>query len=157
MRIGFHGIENIARESVQEGLGRGPEFLRMHQIQRFGWLQAFNRLEAGGKARQGVETGGWSVHGLPFGALRTAEQEKRGRGSGPFWRQFCEAYCAGGGAGGAPIGAMRPRPISGPRGPPIMPIIMRWPIMRCPIMPRAICRRPIPWLSSVRCCGLREL
>ena len=65
MGIGLHGIEHVAGKAVQELLGGGGEFFGMHQIERLGRLQAFDRLQGGGKARQGVETDG-RVHAPAF-------------------------------------------------------------------------------------------
>ena len=75
VRIGLHRIKHVAGKPVEELPRGGGELVGMHQIKRFGWLEAFNRLQRGGETRQGVETGR-CVHGSPFAALLCGARKK---------------------------------------------------------------------------------
>lgn len=59
--IGLHRIKHVAGKAVEKLPGRGGEFLRADQIERFARLQAFDRFLDRGVARQRVDADG-SVH-----------------------------------------------------------------------------------------------
>ena len=78
MGIGLHGIEHIAGKAVQELLGGGGEFFRMHQIQRLGRLQAFDRLQRRWQSAAGRRSAAGAFIGLGvLGQGGPLAQEKR--------------------------------------------------------------------------------
>ena len=79
MRVGLRRIQNVTVKAVQELLGDAREFFRMHQIQRFGWLQAFDCFQRRSKARQIVETG-VRVHQRVLGLWAANRNKKRRQG-----------------------------------------------------------------------------
>ena len=62
MGIGLDGIQHIAGKPGQKNVGGGGEFVRIDQVKRLTWPQAFNGLQRRGKARQGFNADG-CVHG----------------------------------------------------------------------------------------------
>ena len=84
MRIGFHGIENIAGKSVEKLLGGGGEFLRTHQIERLARLQAFDRLlrrwQSAAACRNGRERSSPVIQGLASASLGQADVQSKQKG-----------------------------------------------------------------------------